>query len=39
MEVLCKLFDEKRWMDGKLINMADQESIKGMADGFFLQNR
>ena len=33
MEFICKLFDAKRWMDGKLINMADQ--IRAWQTDFF----
>ncbi len=32
-----KLFDAKRWMDGKLINVADQ--IRAWRTDFFLQNK
>ena len=37
MEFLCKLFDAIRWIDGKLINMADQ--IRAWRTDFFLQNK
>ena len=39
MEVLPQIIRLEKWMDGKLINVADQIRLWLKADGFFLQNK